>query len=68
MKDILKRFWKNTKIIIGLIFILISVALGLYIQFSHPHLTQTELFLQFWGLWIFDLGLAVIGMFMAFYE
>ena len=39
------------KIIIGSLFALAAIT-GVYVRFSHPDLTETQLFIDFWYVWL----------------
>lgn len=39
------------KIVIGSLFTLAALT-GVYVRFTHPDLTETQLFIDFWYVWL----------------
>lgn len=39
------------KIVIGSLFALATLT-GVYVRFAHPDLTETQLFIDFWYVWL----------------
>ena len=59
-------FINHLRIILGAgwLYILVAIAISIYMRFSHAELTETQLFLQFWPAWI---GVAIMLGFGVFW-
>jgi hypothetical protein len=57
----MKNMWRSVLKYMGWTCLLISFGLGIYIPFSHPEMTQTQLFLNYWMAYLFIIILSIVG-------
>ena len=53
---------KLRHVLIGILDLSMLVVIG-YVRFSNPHLTETQLFLEYWELWT---GM-LVGIFITYF-
>jgi len=64
MKKI-KEYFKALRVPIGLLIIVISFGFGVILPFSHPDMTATRLFIEFWPFYLVEVLIMILGGFLA---
>ena len=48
--------------IIGYGLLLAMIGTGIYVRFSHPELTETQLFIEFWYVWMLMIATVFVAL------
>lgn len=64
MKKFFKNWRKYVMIVFPLIILAIAIIFELYVRFSHPEMTETQLFLRYLPAWIVIFAGLIGSMFL----